>query len=55
MEADIIATRFRISEEMHGLRYEEVIGDGDQFSTTYAPQFYPMAEILTKLNVQTTR
>jgi len=29
MEADIIATRFRISEEMHGLRYTEVIGDGD--------------------------
>ena len=29
MEADIIATGFRISEEMHGVRYAEVIGDGD--------------------------
>ena len=29
MEADIIATGFRISEEMHDVRYTEVIGDGD--------------------------
>ena len=29
MEADIIATGFRISEEKHGVRYTEVIGDGD--------------------------
>ena len=28
MEADIIATGFRIME-MHGVRYTEVIGDGD--------------------------
>ena len=29
MEADIIATGFRISQEMHGVRYTQVIGDGD--------------------------
>jgi len=37
MEADIIATGFRISEEKHGLRYTEVVMV--QFSTTYAQQF----------------
>ena len=29
MEADIIATGFKISEEMHGVKYTKVIGDGD--------------------------
>ena len=29
MEADIIATGFRLSETMHGVRYIQVIGDGD--------------------------
>ena len=29
MEADIIATGFRLSESMHGVRYTQVIGDGD--------------------------
>ena len=29
MEADIIATGFRLSETMHGVRYTQVIGDGD--------------------------
>ena len=29
MEADIIATGFQISEEMHGVRYTQVIRDGD--------------------------
>ena len=29
MEADIIASGFRLSESMHGLRYTKVIGDGD--------------------------
>ena len=29
MESDIIAAGFRQSENMHGLRYTEVIGDGD--------------------------
>ena len=29
MESDIIATGFRQSESMHGLRYTKVIGDGD--------------------------
>jgi len=47
MEANIIATGFRISEEMYGLRYTELIGDGD--SSTYAPLFHPMEEMLTKL------
>ena len=30
MEANIIATGFQISEEMHGVRYTQVIGDGDK-------------------------
>ena len=29
MEADIIATGFRLSETMHGVRYTQIIGDGD--------------------------
>ena len=29
MEADIIASGFRLSESMHGVRYTQVIGDGD--------------------------
>ena len=29
MEADIIASGFKVSEEMHGLRYTELIGDRD--------------------------
>lgn len=29
MESEIIAAGFRQSENMHGLRYTEVIGDGD--------------------------
>ena len=29
MEVDIIASGFKVSEEMHGLRYTELIGDGD--------------------------
>ena len=29
MQADIIASGFKVSEQMHGLRYTELIGDGD--------------------------
>ena len=30
MEADIIASGFKVSEQMHGLCYTELIGDGDK-------------------------
>ena len=29
METDIIAMEFRLSETMHGVRYTQIIGDGD--------------------------
>ena len=46
MEADIIATGFRLSETMHGVRYTQVIGDGDSsVFLPYKQQYHLTAEM----------